>query len=167
MSSFNSNSSSKGNILVTGGAGYIGSHTVVCLLNEGYDITIVDNLVNSCEISIARIRELTGADDTRLRFFNADLCNEAELEKVFQQSPVFHTCIHFAALKAVGESVQLPLKYYQNNLGGTFNLVALMEKYGCRSIVFSSSATVSEQLVLILLTDCTSGVWFCGCDAHH
>ena len=145
MSSFSSTSNPKGNILVTGGAGYIGSHTVVCLLNDGYDITIVDNLVNSNEISIARIRELTGVDGDRLRFFNVDLCNETELEKVFQSSPVFQCCIHFAALKAVGESVQLPLKYYQNNLGGTFNLIGLMDKYGCRSIVFSSSATVSEK----------------------
>ena len=144
MSAVSATNNVKGNILVTGGAGYIGSHTVVCLLNDGYDITIVDNLVNANEICIARIKELTGADDSRLRFFNVDLCNEVELEKVFQNLPTFQCCIHFAALKAVGESVKLPLKYYQNNLGGTFNLIGLMDKYGCKSFVYSSSATVSS-----------------------
>jgi UDP-glucose 4-epimerase len=131
-------------ILLTGGAGYIGSHTVVCLLASGYDVTIADNLVNSNEESLRRVRRITGCDESRLRFYKADLCNTEELEKVFATSPKFDACIHFAGLKAVGESVQLPLLYYQNNLGSTINLLEMMGKYNCRSIVFSSSATVSK-----------------------
>lgn len=136
-------STKNSNVLVTGGAGYIGSHTIFCLLEAGFDVTVVDNLVNSNQESLKRVLELTGADAGRLRFYNVDACDKTALEEVFATSPVFSACIHFAGLKAVGESVQKPLLYYTNNLDSTINLLNLMEKYNCRSIVFSSSATVS------------------------
>jgi UDP-glucose 4-epimerase len=139
----NTNTEARKNVLVTGGTGYIGTHTVLVLIESGYDVTIVDNLVNSSEEGLKRVRELTGCDEARIRFFNVDLCDKESLERVFQNSPKFTACIHFAGLKAVGESVQKPLLYYENNLGGTFNLVNLLDQYGCRAIVFSSSATVS------------------------
>ena len=134
--------SNRKKILVAGGAGYIGTHTVLTLLENGYDITVVDNMVNSSEEGVKRVQQIVGVDDSRVRIFNVDLCNKEELEKVFANSPKFSSCIHFAGLKAVGESVQKPLLYYENNIGGTLNLVNLLEKYGCNSIVFSSSATV-------------------------
>jgi UDP-glucose 4-epimerase len=149
MSSFGVNSGAK-NILVVGGTGYIGSHTVLVLLEAGYNITVVDNLVNSCEESLTRVRELTSCDPTRVNFFNVDICNEQEFEKVFQASGTFSACIHFASLKAVGESVQNPIMYYKNNIGGTLNLVNLLDKYGCHSLVFSSSATVRSLSMHIL-----------------
>lgn len=130
------------NILVTGGAGYIGSHTVLCLLEAGYDVTVVDNLVNSNFESIKRVVDIVGCDSSRVTFYETDLCDLAQLENVFSRSPQFQACIHFAGLKAVGESVANPLLYYENNLGSTLNLLKLMEKYGCKSIIFSSSATV-------------------------
>ena len=126
-------------ILVTGGAGYIGSHTAVELLNAGYDIVIVDNYMNSSPKALDRIREITGKD---FRFYEVDLCNAEALEQVFIENPDIDAAIHFAGLKAVGESVAQPIRYYQNNLGSTFNLVKLMSKYGAKRIVFSSSATV-------------------------
>eukprot|EP00596_Hydrurales_sp_CCMP1899_P007005 CAMPEP_0119041316 /NCGR_PEP_ID=MMETSP1177-20130426/11543_1 /TAXON_ID=2985 /ORGANISM="Ochromonas sp, Strain CCMP1899" /LENGTH=384 /DNA_ID=CAMNT_0007007267 /DNA_START=38 /DNA_END=1192 /DNA_ORIENTATION=+ len=129
-------------ILLSGGAGYIGTHTLVCLLEAGYDVTIVDNLVNANPESIARVLKITECDPSRIRFYQADICDESSLEKVFSSSPKFDSCIHFAGLKAVGESVMKPLLYYQNNLGSTINLLNLMDKYDCHSIVFSSSATV-------------------------
>ena len=133
------------NVLVTGGAGYIGSHTILCLLKSGYDVTVVDNLVNSNSESLKRVYELSGCDEkeNRIRFYEADLCDKDALEQVFSTSPKFSSCIHFAGLKAVGESVRLPLLYYDNNLGSTSNLLACLEKYGCHSLVFSSSATVT------------------------
>jgi UDP-glucose 4-epimerase len=139
MSSF---TSTRKNELVTGGAGYIGTHTVLSLLEADYDVTVVDNLVNSSEEGLRRVQELTCCDPSRIRFFNANLCNSDALEEVFKASPKFCSCIHFAALKAVGESVQNPIRYYENNIGGTIILLKLMDKYDCKSIVFSSSATV-------------------------
>jgi len=130
------------NILITGGAGYIGTHTIVCLLEAGYDVTVVDNLVNANVESIKRVREITSCEASRLRFFNTDLLDAEALEAVFKKSPKFAACIHFAGLKAVGESVKKPLLYYENNLISTFNLLKLMSRYDCKSIVFSSSATV-------------------------
>jgi UDP-glucose 4-epimerase len=129
-------------ILVAGGAGYIASHTIVCLLAQGYDVTVVDNLVNSNLESIRRVRMISGCEDARLRVYICDMCNADELEYVFKTSPVFYASIQFAGLKAVGESVSKPLLYYENNLISTFNLLKLMEKYNCHNIVFSSSATV-------------------------
>ncbi|MBQ8445763.1 MAG: SDR family NAD(P)-dependent oxidoreductase, partial [Opitutales bacterium] len=125
-------------ILVTGGAGYIGTHTVIELLQAGYDITIVDNLYNSQEGAVKRGAELAGKTP---EFHKVDLLDYAALEEVFKTHK-FDAVIHFAGLKAVGESVAKPLFYYHNNMTGTFNLLDLMKKYGCRNIVFSSSATV-------------------------
>ena len=129
-------------ILVTGGSGYIGSHTVVCLIEAGYDVTIVDNYVNSSSESIERVREITGCSYERIRVFEVDCCDSVQLEKVFQASPKFQACIHFAGLKAVGESVAKPILYYDVNLGSLTTLIKLLDKYDCHQLVFSSSATV-------------------------
>ena len=125
-------------ILITGGAGFIGSHTVVELLEAGKDVVIVDNLVNSCEISLERVRQITGKD---FKFYMTDLLDKEGLEKVFMENKI-DSCIHFAGLKAVGESVRMPLEYYHNNVTGTLVLCEMMRKYGVKKLVFSSSATV-------------------------
>jgi UDP-glucose 4-epimerase len=125
-------------ILVTGGAGYIGSHTCVELLNAGYEIVLVDNLSNSKQESLKRIQELTGKS---LEFHRVDLTDRDALETVFGLSPV-HAVIHFAGLKAVGESVEKPLHYYHNNVSGTVTLCQVIRKYGVKNLVFSSSCTV-------------------------
>ena len=109
---------------------------------KGYDVTVIDNLVNSSEESINRVRRITGCAEHRIKFIKVDMCDRSALERVFELSPPFLACIHFAGLKAVGESVRLPLLYYENNLLSTINLLNLMDKYACRTIVFSSSATV-------------------------
>mmetsp|Transcript_33049 Transcript_33049/g.53600 ORF Transcript_33049/g.53600 Transcript_33049/m.53600 type:complete len:405 (+) Transcript_33049:185-1399(+) len=125
-------------VLVTGGAGYIGSHTCVELLNTGYEVVVVDNLCNSSEESLRRVKELTGR---AVSFYKVDLLEEKALDDVFvQERP--EAVIHFAGLKAVGESCKIPLTYYHNNITGTINLLKVMDRRGCRSIVFSSSATV-------------------------
>ena len=126
-------------ILVTGGAGFIGSHTAVELLNAGYDIVVVDNYMNSSPKALDRIREITGKS---FRFYEVDLCDKDALEKVFVENPDIDAAIHFAGLKAVGESVAQPARYYHNNLLSTLHLVELMSKYNAKRIVFSSSATV-------------------------
>ncbi len=125
-------------ILVTGGAGYIGSHTAVELLNAGHDVVVVDNLSNSKEESLARIREITGRD---FLFYKADLCDKPALQDIFRNNPV-DAVIHFAGLKAVGESVQKPLEYFSNNVYGTLCLCEVMRDNNVKKIVFSSSATV-------------------------
>ena len=125
-------------ILVTGGAGFIASHTNVELLNAGYDVVVVDNLVNSSRESVARVEELTGK---KISFYEEDLLNEKAIDAIFEKENI-DSVIHFAALKAVGESCQIPLRYFDNNLTGTLNLLKVMEKHGVTSIVFSSSATV-------------------------
>ena len=125
-------------ILVTGGAGFIGSHTVVELLNAGKEVVIADNFVNSKPVVLDRIRQITGKD---FKFYNVDLCDKTALEVVFASEKI-DSAIHFAGLKAVGESCSIPLRYYQNNLISTLNLCELMTKYSCKNIVFSSSATV-------------------------
>ncbi len=125
-------------ILVTGGAGYIGSHTCVELLNAGYEIVVVDNFDNSCMKSLDTVKELTGKD---FKFYEVDLLDGENLEKVFMENEI-DGVIHFAGLKAVGESTQIPLRYYHNNITGTLVLMQLMEKYNVNNIVFSSSATV-------------------------
>ena len=126
-------------ILVTGGAGYIGSHTCVELLNAGYDIVVVDNLSNSCEESLNRVEQITGK---KVPFIKADLCDVAATEAVFAQHPNITAVIHFAGLKAVGESVRKPLEYYTNNLVSTLVLLNAMRDHGVKNFVFSSSATV-------------------------
>jgi len=126
------------NILVTGGAGYIGSHTCVELLQAGYDVIVVDNLSNSKEESLRRVQEITGK---KLAFRKVDILDRDGLSSVFAEQPV-HAVIHFAALKSVGESVQIPWQYYHNNVSGTLTLLDVMKQQGVRNIVFSSSATV-------------------------
>jgi UDP-glucose 4-epimerase len=125
-------------ILVTGGAGYIGSHTCVELLNAGYQVVVVDNLSNSKETSIKRVQEITGKP---LTFYKADLLNEPALQAVFERENV-DAVIHFAGLKAVGESVDRPLSYYHNNVTGTLVLCEVMKRFNVKNLVFSSSATV-------------------------
>ena len=126
-------------ILVTGGTGYIGSHTVVELLNKGEKVVIVDNLSNSKECVLDRVESITGK---RPEFIKCDLLDMEHLEQVFKTHPDIDSVIHFAGLKAVGESCSLPLKYYHNNLTGTFNLLSCMIEHKVYKIVFSSSATV-------------------------
>jgi len=126
-------------ILITGGAGFIGSHTAVEFLEAGYDVVIADNYYNSSPKALDRIKEITGKD---FRAYEVDLCDKAALEKVFVENPEIDSAIHFAGLKAVGESVQKPGLYYYNNLVSTLNLVELLSKYDAKRIVFSSSATV-------------------------
>lgn len=125
-------------ILITGGAGYIGSHTVVELLNAGRDVVIVDNFSNSQPSVLDNIKKITGKD---FKFYEVDLLDREGLEKVFCENSI-DSCIHFAGYKAVGESVAQPLKYYHNNITGTLVLCELMQKYGAKVLVFSSSATV-------------------------
>lgn len=125
-------------ILVTGGAGYIGSHTCVELLNAGYEITVVDNLYNSNPKSLDRVKELTGKD---FKFYECDIRDTEGMDKIFKENKI-DAVIHFAGLKAVGESCEKPLEYYDNNVGGTLKLCDVMRNNGCKNIVFSSSATV-------------------------
>lgn len=125
-------------ILVTGGAGYIGSHTCVELLNQGYEVVVLDNLYNSSEESLKRVKQITGKS---LTFYHADLLNRETVEAVFSKEKI-EAVIHFAGLKAVGESVSKPLEYYHNNITGTLILCDVMRKYGVKNIIFSSSATV-------------------------
>lgn len=125
-------------ILVTGGAGYIGSHTCLLLLEAGYEVVVVDNLSNSSLESLRRVEKLT---DKYIRFYKVDITNSTELNKVFAEHQ-FESVVHFAGLKAVGESSQIPLTYYQQNVHGSITLLEVMAKNGCKRIVFSSSATV-------------------------
>ena len=125
-------------ILVTGGAGYIGSHTCVELLEAGHEVVIADNLYNASEKAVERIGEITGKTPV---FYQADLCDRAAMEQIFEEH-CFDAVIHFAGLKAVGESVEKPLLYYRNNIEGTLNLLDAMTKYNVNEIIFSSSATV-------------------------
>ena len=126
------------NILVTGGAGFIGSHTCVELLNAGHEVTVLDNLSNSSRISLDRVKEITGREAV---FFEGDIRDRACLETVFS-GETFDAVIHFAGLKAVCESVEKPWEYYDNNISGTLTLVDVMREHGCKSIIFSSSSTV-------------------------
>ncbi len=125
-------------ILVTGGTGYIGSHTCVELLNAGYEIVVLDNLSNSKVEVVDKIKKITGKD---FKFYEQDLCNEEKLDSLFKNENI-DAVIHFAGLKAVGESVEKPILYYQNNLDSTLTLCKIMNKYNVKKIVFSSSATV-------------------------
>lgn len=125
-------------VLVTGGTGFIGSHTVLELLNAGYDVVVVDNLSNSSCESLKRVEQITSK---KTKFYEADIRDDKSLEKIFAEEKP-EAVIHFAGLKAVGESVEIPMKYFDNNIGGTLTLLHVMKKYGCKNIVFSSSATV-------------------------
>lgn len=136
-------------ILVTGGAGYIGSHTCVELLNAGYDIVVLDNLCNSSEKSLNVVKEITGKD---FPFYKVDLLDYDAVEKVFEENKI-DAVIHFAGLKAVGESVSIPITYYHNNITGTLNLVDIMQKHGVFNIVFSSSATVYGMPKTVPITE--------------
>ena len=141
-------------ILVTGGAGYIGSHTCVELLNAGYDVVVIDNLYNASEKAIERIKEITGKDVT---FYETDILDKEAMDKIFAEEKP-DCVIHFAGLKAVGESVVKPLEYYQNNITGTLNLCEVMRKNGCKNIIFSSSATVYGNPAFIPITEeCPKG----------
>jgi UDP-glucose 4-epimerase len=136
-------------ILVTGGAGYIGSHTCLELLNAGYAVTVVDNLANSSAASLERVMQLTGKT---LAFHRVDLLDRAALDAVFAQAPV-DAVIHFAGLKAVGESVAMPLRYYHNNITGTLALCEVMAARGVNALVFSSSATVYGEASRVPITE--------------
>lgn len=141
-------------ILVTGGAGYIGSHTCVELLEAGYDVVVVDNLYNASEKSLERVKEITGKE---LTFYQADILDEEALDKIFDKEKV-DGVIHFAGLKAVGESVAKPLEYYKNNITGTLILCDVMRRHNVKNIIFSSSATVYGDPAFIPITEeCPKG----------
>ncbi|HAK57472.1 MAG TPA: UDP-glucose 4-epimerase GalE [Lachnospiraceae bacterium] len=143
-----------GKILVTGGTGYIGSHTCVELIDRGYEVVIFDNLYNSKEDVLDRIEKITGV---RPAFYKADLRDKESMRPVFEENK-FDAVIHFAGLKAVGESVEKPLLYYENNISGTIKLCELMNEYGCKRIIFSSSATVYGDPAQIPITEeCPKG----------
>ena len=125
-------------ILVTGGAGYIGSHTVVELQNEGYEVVVIDNLVNSSKESIKRVEAITGKS---VKFYEGDISDAKLLDKIFKEETI-DSCIHFAGLKAVGESISKPLEYYSNNISGSLVLFDAMRRNDVKNIIFSSSATV-------------------------
>lgn len=141
-------------ILVTGGAGYIGSHTCVELLNAGYDVIVVDNLYNSNQKAIDRIEQIT---QKKVKFYKEDILDKEALKKIFSENQI-DAVIHFAGLKAVGESVQKPVEYYTVNIAGTLNLIDVMRTYECKNIIFSSSATVYGEPAQIPITEaCPKG----------
>ena len=141
-------------ILVTGGAGYIGSHTCVELLNAGYEVVVLDNLYNSCEEALERVEQITGK---KVKFYEADLLDQVAVQEVFDNEKI-ESVIHFAGLKAVGESVHKPLEYYHNNITGTLILCDEMRKHNVKNIVFSSSATVYGDPAFIPITEeCPKG----------
>ena len=141
-------------ILVTGGAGYIGSHTVVELQNSGYDVVVLDNLSNSSEKALDRVSKITGKP---VKFYKADILDREALDQIFDKEDI-DSCIHFAGLKAVGESVEKPWEYYHNNLTGTLILVDVLKKYGAKNLIFSSSATVYGDPAQIPITEeCPKG----------
>ena len=141
-------------ILVTGGAGYIGSHTVVELQNAGYDVVVVDNLCNSSEKALDRVSKITGKP---VKFYKADILDRDAMNEVFDKEEI-DSCIHFAGLKAVGESVAKPWEYYENNIAGTLTLVDVMRKHNVKNIIFSSSATVYGDPAIIPITEeCPKG----------
>ena len=143
-------------ILVTGGAGFIGSHTCVELLDAGYDVAVVDNLYNSSRESLKRVEEITGK---QVRFYEADIRDEKAMNEIFDKENETEAVIHFAGLKAVGESVEKPIEYYENNIAGTLVLCNTMRNHGVKNIIFSSSATVYGYPAFIPITEeCPKGV---------
>ena len=142
-------------ILVTGGTGYIGSHTCVELLNAGYDVVVIDNLCNSCKESLNRVQEITGKT---LKFYEVDILDREGLVRVFESESI-DSVIHFAGLKAVGESVAKPLEYYHNNITGTLVLCDVMRQFNVKKIVFSSSATIYGTPAFVPITEeCPKGI---------
>jgi len=141
-------------ILVTGGAGYIGSHTCIELMNAGYDVVVVDNLYNSSEKALERVEQIAGR---KVKFYKADILDRDALNNIFENEQI-DSVIHFAGLKAVGESVAKPLEYYHNNMTGTFILCDVMRNHGVKNIIFSSSATVYGDPAFIPITEeCPKG----------
>ena len=141
-------------ILVTGGAGFIGSHTCVELLESGYDVVVIDNLSNACEESLKRVEKITGKT---LKFYKGDIADKELMDKILTENDIY-AVIHFAGLKAVGESVQKPLEYYTNNISGTLAMCDVMRKHGVKNIIFSSSATVYGDPAEIPITEkCPKG----------
>lgn len=141
-------------ILVTGGAGYIGSHTLVALAEAGHETVVVDNLSNANPTSLTRVEELVGK---KIPFYQMDIRNREGLSRITEQHR-FDACIHFAGLKAVGESTEKPWEYYENNLNGTLTLLDVLRQHGCKNIIFSSSATVyGEPSVIPITEDCPKG----------
>ena len=141
-------------VLVTGGAGYIGSHTCVELLEAGYEVVVIDNLYNASRKSIDRIKEITGKD---LTFYEGDILDRDILNRIFENESI-DSVIHFAGYKAVGESVRKPIEYYYNNMTGTLVLCDVMRKHGVKSIIFSSSATVYGNPAFVPITEeCPKG----------
>ena len=141
-------------ILVTGGAGYIGSHTCIELLNAGYEVVVLDNLYNSSEKALERVEQITGK---KVTFYKADILDKEAMNEIFDKEDI-DSVIHFAGLKAVGESVAKPLEYYHNNMTGTFNLCDVMRNHGVKKIIFSSSATVYGDPAFIPITEeCPKG----------
>jgi UDP-glucose 4-epimerase len=136
-------------ILVTGGAGYIGSHTVVCLQNAGYEVVVLDNLVNSSEEALARVEKITGK---KIKFYKGDISDRELLRELFHTENI-DSCIHFAGLKAVGESTVKPLEYYINNISGSLVLFDEMRNHGVKNIIFSSSATVYGDPAFVPITE--------------
>ncbi len=142
-------------VFVTGGAGYIGSHTVLQLLKEGHDVVVIDNLSNSSEESLKRIKELCGRE---AKFYKGDILDTALLDKICSEND-FDCCIHFAGFKAVGESVAKPWEYYNNNITGTLNLIKVLRDHNMKNFIFSSSATVYGDPEIIPITEeCPKGV---------
>jgi UDP-glucose 4-epimerase len=142
------------NVLLTGGAGYIGSHTLIELIGADHNVVVVDNLCNSNEESLARVEAITAA---KIPFYKVDIRDRASLEAVFSAHS-FDCCIHFAGLKAVGDSVTHPWEYYDNNIGGTLALIDVMREHGCKNIIFSSSATVyGDPLMIPITEECPKG----------
>lgn len=136
-------------VLLTGGAGYIGSHTAVELLNEGYEVVVADNFSNSSPKALARVEQITGK---KVALYEIDVCNESALDKLFDEQMI-DAVIHFAGLKAVGESVRVPLEYYSNNINSTISLLNSMSRHGCKKIIFSSSATVYGNPAKVPITE--------------
>ena len=137
-------------ILVSGGAGYIGSHTCVELLAAGYDIVVADNFYNSCPEALARVKQISGKD---FRFVQADMTDKDAVEKIFAENTDIDCVIQFAAYKAVGESVSKPIEYYSNNLACTLNILDVMRRHDCHNIIFSSSATVYGDPASVPITE--------------
>ena len=141
-------------ILVTGGAGYIGSHTVIELQNAGYDVVVLDNLSNSNPVSLERVEKITGK---HVPFYKADILDRDALNEIFEKESI-DSCIHFAGLKAVGESVAKPWEYYENNIAGTLTLIDVMRKHNVKNMIFSSSATVYGDPAFVPITEeCPKG----------